>query len=76
MINQLPDVSKIAGIILYKERNPAEEWYIKLQYSDKDNNLQEINLSLRNGVRLLNLLREAVTDEHVVERWNRNKLSA
>lgn len=76
MINQLPDVSKIAGIILYKERNPPEEWYIKLQYSDKDNNLQEINLSLRNGVRLLNLLREAVTDEHVVERWNRNKLSA
>ena len=76
MINQLPDVSKITGIILYKERNPPEEWYIKLQYSDKDNNLQEINLSLRNGVRLLNLLREAVTDEHVVERWNRNKLSA
>ena len=76
MINRLPDVSKIAGIILCKERQPPEEWYLKIQYSDKDNNLQEINVSLRNGVRLLNLLREVVTNEQLDQLSNRNKLSA
>jgi hypothetical protein len=75
MINRLPDVSKVGGIILYKEGQPPEDWHFKIQYSDKHNNLQEIKVPLVEGLHLLNLLREVEKDQNL-ELWHRSKLTA
>ena len=75
MINRLPDVSRMGGIILYKQGHPPEDWFFKIQYSDKDNNLQEIKVPLLDGLHLLNLLSEAERDQDL-ELWNRNKRTA
>jgi hypothetical protein len=75
MINRLPDVCKMGGIILCKDGHPPDDWFFRIQYSDKDNNLQEIKVPLLDGLYLLNLLREVEKDQQL-ELWDRNKLTA
>ena len=70
MVNQLPDVSKMGGISLYKEGHPPKDWYFIIQYTDDDNKLQEIKVPLVDGLYLLNLLRTAEKDQHL-DFWNR-----
>jgi hypothetical protein len=70
MVNQLPDVAKIQGMLLSREADRHEEWYFKIQYTDIAGTWHEMKVPMLDGLYLLNMLRAAEKDQHL-SIWNR-----
>ncbi|MEA2237150.1 MAG: hypothetical protein QOC81_1874 [Thermoanaerobaculia bacterium] len=70
MVNELPDVAKIQGMMLSREAGNFREWFFKIQYTDGAGTWQQIKVPMLDGLYLLNMLRDAEKNQHL-ELWNR-----
>jgi hypothetical protein len=70
MVNKLPEVAKMQGLMLSREAQNHEEWFFQIQYTDSDGCWHELKIPMLHGLYLLNMLREAEKNQHL-ELWNR-----
>lgn len=70
MIQRLPNVAKMQGIILDKSAQKHEDWYFQVQYTDESGLWHEFKLPMLDGLYLLNLLQAAEQEQHL-GLWNR-----
>jgi hypothetical protein len=70
MVQHLPNVAKMQGIVLDKAAPRHEEWYFQVQYTDESGMWHEFRLPMLDGLYLLNLLQAAEQEQHL-GLWNR-----
>ena len=70
MVNRLPDVSKMQGLVLNKNAHGHEDWTFQMQYTDAAGIWHEVNMPMLDGLYLLNMLRTAEEEQHL-KLWNR-----
>jgi hypothetical protein len=70
MINQLPGVARMQGMLFCREAPEVEKWYFKVQYTDDSGAWHELQIPMLDGLYLLNMLRTAEKEQHL-ELWNR-----
>lgn len=70
MINHLPEVSRMQGLVLNKDARDHEEWTFQVQYTDAAGAWHEIKMPMLDGLYLLNMLRTAEEEQHL-KLWNR-----
>ena len=70
MINNLPEVSRMQGIILNRPTNNHENWYFEIQYTDDEDSWHALKIPMLDGLYLLNLLEGAEKEQHL-GLWNR-----
>ncbi len=70
MINKLPDVAQMQGMLLCREAPNPHDWFFKIQYTDADEVWHEVKVPMLDGLYLLNMLREAEKNQHL-DLWNR-----
>ncbi len=59
MVNRLPEVGRLQGMILNREAHSHTDWFFEIQYTDKGGVWHEIKMPMPDGLYLLNMLREA-----------------
>lgn len=69
MVNHLPDVSKMQGLVLNKGSHGHEDWTFQVQYTDAAGTWHEIKMPMLDGLYLLNMLRTA-EEEQRLKLWN------
>lgn len=70
MVQHLPNVAKMQGIVLDKSAPRHEDWYFQVQYTDESGMWHEFRLPMLDGLYLLNLLQAAEQEQHL-GLWNR-----
>jgi hypothetical protein len=70
MVNKLPGVAKMQGLILYRDTPQVEQWHFDIQYTDAAGTWHEIRIPVLDGLYLLNMLRTAEKEQHLGI-WNR-----
>lgn len=71
MVNKLPNVARMQGLVLDKSGSRDEDWYFQVQYTDDADAWHEIRVPLRDGLYLLNLLKAAEQDQPTLALLNR-----
>ena len=71
MINKLPNVARMQGVVLNKSAPRDEDWYFQVQYTDDVDAWHEMRVPLRDGLYLLNLLKAAEQDQPTLALLNR-----
>lgn len=70
MMNKLPEVAKMQGMILYRDAPQVEQWHFDIQYTDAAGTWHELRIPVLDGLYLLNMLRTAEKEQHL-SIWNR-----
>jgi hypothetical protein len=70
MVNTLPDVARMQGMLLSREADNHRAWFFKIQYTDEHGTWHEVKVPMLDGLYLLNMFRQAEKEQHL-ELWNR-----
>lgn len=70
MVQHLPNVARMQGIIFNKEGSSHKDWHFQIQYTDNNDVWHELRVPMLDGLYLLNLLETAEKEQHL-SLWNR-----
>jgi hypothetical protein len=70
MVDHLPDVGRMQGMLLCRDSARIEDWYFDVEYTDKAGAWHALKIPLLDGLYLLNMLRSAEEEQHL-SIWNR-----
>jgi hypothetical protein len=71
MVNELPTVASMQGILLDKSAPSDEDWYFQVQYTDTSGAWHQLRVPVRDGLYLLNLLQAAQDEQASLALMNR-----